>query len=318
VAGRFEPAAVAFDRVTVEETNHGAAHLGLAYCRQQLGRLDQALERYDVARTLLPNDHRPHYFRGGIYGIQNRQEQAEIEFTRAVEINPAHTKSLINRAIYRSMAGKNREAEQDLTQVIDRKVSLVRAHLQRATIREALQDTNGAAADRQAAETATPDGEEDYVARGLARAQLEPRAALEDFPALVNQLNILTDQLQDTDRALTVASRCVTQFPGYAPVRAQRALLLAQLNRREEAHREAEEAHKLACDARVTHQLARVYALTSESHPEDKDRAITLLQQALREGFADLKRLTTDPHLAPLRTHPGFKKILKAVETLYL
>ncbi|MDW8198378.1 MAG: protein kinase, partial [Gemmataceae bacterium] len=54
--GYYASAIPLLERVIAQQPQHGAGQFLLAYCRQQLGQYERALERYDIASTLLPND----------------------------------------------------------------------------------------------------------------------------------------------------------------------------------------------------------------------------------------------------------------------
>jgi hypothetical protein len=98
-------------------------------------------------------------------------------------------------------------------------------------------------------------------------------------------------------------------------LRAGRAVYLARAGRREEAHREAEEALRLGGDPATRYQVAGVYALTSRTHPEDRAEAFRLLAFALRRDYGfDL--LDSDPELAHVRPLPEFQELVAAAKAL--
>src|SRR5262249_33231595 len=90
LTGRYAAAGALLDRGLAAQPSHGTANFLLAYSRSHLGKFREALERYDVARALLPTDPRPAYHRGLLYGRTRRPDLAEKEFTRAIEIAPDH------------------------------------------------------------------------------------------------------------------------------------------------------------------------------------------------------------------------------------
>jgi hypothetical protein len=108
-------------------------------------------------------------------------------------------------------------------------------------------------------------------------------------------------------------------LPEYAPGRAARAIVLARLGKRAEAHAEAARARKCSDHCSVTYQVACVYAVTSgaaEGQAADRKAAFALLRQAIRDGFQDVKRMETDQDLETLRKLPEFGKLVEAVKEL--
>ena len=198
----------------------------------------------------------------------------------------------------------------------------------RAQVREARGDKAGAAADRAATKDVVPKTEKDYLVRGWTRIKPDPKGALADFQkaaeinprslvALQNQAHVLADGLKNLDAALVVATKTAELFPEYAPALAGRAVILARLGRREEAHKEIERARLLSDDSEVTYQAACVYALTSTKNADDRPKAIALLRQAIREGYCGVKGLATDTDFDSVRTSRDFLDLQQAAASLY-
>jgi serine/threonine protein kinase/Flp pilus assembly protein TadD len=329
--GRYAVAAPLFDRVVAARPDHAAAQFCLAYCRQQSGQYQRALERYDAARVLLPNDPRPAYQRGLIYGVCKNPAKAEAEFTKALAADPDHADAYRYRGMARCKLGtpdKMAEAEADLTAAADRGAPPLFVHLVRAKVRDARGDRAGAAADRAAAAGAVPKTEADYFVRGWGRIDSDPAAALADFRrasqinprslgALQNEAHVLADKLKDNDGALVVATKVAELYPEFGPAVAGRAVVLARLGKRDEAHKEIEKARLLSDDPEVLYQAASVYAVTSKTNPSDRAKAIALLREALKNGYANLRGMATDGDLEPLRGAPEFQEIRRAAGTIF-
>jgi tetratricopeptide (TPR) repeat protein len=153
----------------------------------------------------------------------------------------------------------------------------------------------------------------------------DPNAALADLEqalmlnprslaALQNKAHLLGKQGRNADAARTL-DRAVANHPDYIPARAGRGVLLARLDRREAAHKDAVDC--LARDNKplTFYQLAGIYALTSKTHPDDRKQAFRLLSVALQRGFGfDL--LETDKDLDPIRNRPEFKKLVDAARAI--
>lgn len=325
--GKYQAATHALERTIAGEPGHAAAHFALAYCRQQLGQYTRALERYDTAHALMPRDPRPVFNRGVVYGLQKKHPLAEAEFTLAIAIDPDHGESYRNRGVARLIQKKYEGAEADLTAALERNVSPLQVYPLRAHVRALRDDHRGAEQDRRAANEYEPKTEGDYLARGRARLRDDPAAALADFEtaallnpaslaALQNQAHVWSDHKRDTKRALELVTRAADLYPEYAPARAGRAVLLARLGQRDDAHKEAERALAVSADPLITYQLAGVFAQSSVTKPADADRAFALLRQAIRDGFADPRTLGADPDLTPIRSRPEFAALMNALKDI--
>ncbi len=328
---RYEASVEPLERVITLEPDHAAAHYLLAACRHHLGQYPRALERYDMAQALMPHDPRPPFGRGLVYGLERLPDKAEVEFVRAIQLDPKYGEVYRNLASARYRLGKLELAEDDITQAIELGDSPLRGYYLRSQIRDASGDRDGADADRQSAATHTPRTEADFLARGYARIQENPRDAMADFviaarlnprsaAALINQVHLLTDRLDDLPAALVVADHLVEWIPEYSQGRAARAIVLARMGRRSEAQTEAEHALKLSTHPTITYQVACVYSITasfsSEHAAADSSQALKYLRRACRTGYRDLLRLERDPNLETVRKTPEFKTTLEALKEL--
>jgi tetratricopeptide (TPR) repeat protein len=326
---RYAQAIPLLERAIADQPNHGAAHFCLAYCRQQVGQSERAIERYTEAERLLPGDPRSAYQRGVIYGLQDNLEEAEKEFSKAIGIDQNSAYAHRNRGFARFRLGKLEEAEADLTRALELGAPAIQIHLYRAKVRRGLGDDSGADADQRASAALTPRQEADFIARGMMRLADAPVDALADFKAaavinprsvvaLKNQIHVLADKLHKTEAALELANTLCELSPDYAPGRIGRAVLLARLGRRAEAHAEAEKAQRLAKkDPEVTYRAACVYALTSATHEGDRDKALDLLERALKAGFRGVACIKAERDLDAIRDSKRFQDIAQAVASLF-
>jgi serine/threonine protein kinase/tetratricopeptide (TPR) repeat protein len=327
-AGRYSTAREPLERVVSDRSNHTAAQFYLAFCKHHLQEHARALERYDVARVMMPDDPRPRFNQGVVLVCQNRLEQAEKEFTRAIELDPTLGDAYHYRGIVRFRLGKFDKAEQDFTEALARDAAPAPVYVYRAMVRDQLGRKAAAEADRKAARAHPPRREMDFLVRGRSLVDTDPRAALADFRAaaelnprslvaLQNQAHVLAERLGDLEGALDAATKAVELFPEVAAARAGRAVILARLGQRDEAHQEGDRARRLLPeDPGMTYKLACVFALTSKDHPADANQAISLLKQASKEGFRDVRTIETDKDLNPVRRLPEFSEVLGAIRKL--
>jgi serine/threonine protein kinase/Flp pilus assembly protein TadD len=338
--GQFQAAETLLKDIVKEHPNHGAAQFLLAYCREKKGNYDRALDRYDTAAALLPKDPRPAYQRGMLYTTTRKPEEAEAEFTKAIEFDDRHADAYRCRAMARyRLAVQNPDgderrkkllagAEADLTAALARGASAVLVHYVRAKVRDALGDRAGAEKDRAAVKGVALKYEMDYLVRGWTRIDTDAKAALADFRtaaginprsliALQNQAHVLAEQLKDNEGALVVCTKVAELYPEFAPALAGRAVVLARLGKRDDAIKEIERARLLSSDPTIIYQAASVYALTSKTNPKDRAKALKLLREAFNAGYRDLKGIASDTDLDPIRDDADFLLIRQSAEGLF-
>ena len=88
----------------------------------------------------------------------------------------------------------------------------------------------------------------------------------------------------------------------------------ARLKDRDAAVRDAREALRLTEGPKTKYQVAGIYAMTSESNPDDRREAFAMLDAALRGGFG-FEYLEQDRELDPIRKDPEFKKTIDAARS---
>ena len=349
--GHYVSAARVLDRAVTAKPGHAAAQFCLAYCRQQTGQFQRALERYDVARAQLPTDPRPAYQRAVVYVLQLQHDRAEAEFTKAIALDPTGFNACRHRALARFHLGTKEDlagAEADLTAALDRGAPALSVHLIRGMVRSARGDRPGSADDADAAKKLEAKTDADFIARGWTRTGTDPKGARADFEralelnprsllALQNLAHVLADKLKDNETALVVATKVVELYPESGLAVANRAVILARLGRRNEARDEIAKARQLsAADPEVTYQAASVFALasavpatgqggafdlltlavTSTNRAADQARALDLLLKAVNQGYRNAHRMGTDADLNAVRHTREYQDIQRAAVTL--
>jgi tetratricopeptide (TPR) repeat protein len=324
--GRFRQALPLWLKASRETPQNVWVWYGLGSCYDGLNDRTQAIACYTACIALHPDFHAWYFKRGLAHLRQGQHALACADFEQAVELRPEHTDSLVNRALARLGAAQPAEAVADLSRALELGAANSRIYLIRAQAREKAGDAAGAAADRQEASKREPADDEGWVARGVGRADKDPRAALADFdralainprslPALESKAHVLAEKLGRTAEALQVLDRAVDCNPESSPIRAARAVLLARLSKGQAARREAKEALALDSSPPTVYQVAGVYALTSRQCPEDRREALALLTSALRRGYGH-QLLETDRDLDALRDDPHFQQLLQATRAL--
>jgi tetratricopeptide (TPR) repeat protein len=213
-----------------------------------------------------------------------------------------------------------------LTKALEHGWAFTRIYFVRAQVRARLGDKVGAESDRAEGFAREPADEASWTARGFARLGSDPKGALADFekalqlnrqyrPALVNKAHVLADLLKRPADAVAVLNEAIKHHPEQAALWAGRAVYLARMGRRADAHKDAEEALQLSGAPAVRYQVAGVYALTSKGHPEDRREAFRLLAGALKKDYG-FEHLDSDAELAPVRDLPEFQELVAAARAL--
>jgi len=327
LAGRFTQALGRLEPLVAQRPSDGLVHFWIAFCRQQLGQYDNALDRYDIAAVLLPHDSRPVFFRGTIHSQNLHPSVAELQYTQAIYMTPKEPLYYRARGMTRWRLRKYEEAEEDLDHALRLGGPDIQAHIYRAWIRKARGNHQGAHEDLEKAFTLKPQTAGDHVARGLELMQTRPAVALDEFqaaerldpqslPALFNQINVLGN-LGQWHQAVEVSRRLVAMRPDYVMGWVSHAVVLAQLGQREEAHHSAQKALSLSQDVVVLFRLSSVYALLTQKHPEDGEIAIDLLEKAFQAGFRRVDLVENNKLFLPLRNYPRYQKLISSAKSLF-
>ena len=290
----------------------------------RLGRLDDAAHAYGVAVALAPREFWPRFNRGALFLVMNEHSRALEDFEHVLALRPDHPLAYLNRGLAKLGLGDAAGAVEDLTRCLGLKHAPTRAWFIRARAKARLGDAAGSAADRGEGLRRTPEDEESFVARGLARLPADPRGALVDFDAalglnpryvhaLQDKASVLSENLGRPAEALEALGTALEHHPTFAPALAGRAVLHARLGRRAAAHSDIHAALDLDDRPTTAYQAACVFALTSKLEPADRADAFRLLSTAIRGDDSWLTVAIGDPDLAPLRDRPEFRELLQAL-----
>lgn len=224
---------------------------GLAAVVLIVGGLAPAASRADNPKPALAKEY---YERGfDLAEYKHNYPAAERELTKAIELDPSYL-ALMERAEVRAHLGRSKEAEQDLTTILDNHLTLAPdwVYSKRGVIRLAVQDNDGALADfGKAIETSGdalsyhPPGDSArleilrrqasyYSQRGLVWSKKgEPRKALADFDQAVTldsknadyRLNRALAYIGSRDfrAALPDCDKAIELRPDFEPAYAARA-----------------------------------------------------------------------------------------------
>jgi tetratricopeptide (TPR) repeat protein len=324
--GKFTEAAEALRRVTELQPGDPGAWFLLSQCEAERGDREAALRAAEVACALDSGSSQLLHQLGVRHFELNRLEDAERAYTRAIALGKDSAVLHLDRAIVRLRRSALDGALSDVDRSLALDPTVTRAHFVRAAIFARRGDTATAEAARRAGIDATPNDEQSWVSRGVARLGQNPRDAVADFDealklnpssisALQSKAHVVGERLGDASGAIEIMQRVVALRPAFAEGHSSLAVLRARLHRLDPAQGPAaladvQTALSLpATDGVVMYQAACVHAILAPAGVGSIERAFALLAGALTDGFGH-DELPEDPDLANLRGDPRFATLL--------
>lgn len=293
----------------------------------RLGRNREAAAAFDVCVSLDPTVPGAYFNRGLAHLRLHQFPKAEDDFTRVIAAKPDWADPYLNRSTVREGLRKYQEAADDLSKAIDLGYPPTAVLLTRSRVYARMGRDELAQQDLDAGMREPPTDERGWITRGLAR--MPPTASaglqayqnsLDDFdqalalnPRSATALQCkarVYSQARENRLAVATLSELLDYYPETLDALSGRAMLYSRLGERDKAHADAEAALKYGdAPPRTEYQLAGVYAMTSQTHPEDKREAFRHLASALRNGYG-FELLDQDRELDPLRPDPEFSRVI--------
>ena len=327
VNGNFRDALPLLERSLQLEPQSFAAWFVKGNCHDGLMQFPEAAACYSTCVALRPDFHWGWFNRGLVRLRLDQAQDACADFTRVLETEPDLAEAYLNRGLAQEALRRYDEAIADLNSAMGRGAPRSEIYLRLARVRNRAGDAPGARRDYEQGMRLPPIDESGWVARGLARMDREPRAALADFDealklnprsfvALQNKSHIFADDLGDDEQAVATLNRAVSLYPDNYLCRAGRGVSLARLGRRQPAVDDAQASLLLDSHPPTLYQVGCIYALTSRQHPDDRLQALPLLSAALKGGFG-LDLVDKDRDLDPMRTCAEFQRLVTAAKALH-
>jgi serine/threonine protein kinase/tetratricopeptide (TPR) repeat protein len=301
---------------------------GLGLSQYRLGHDAQAVAAYDVCAALDPSVPGVFFNRGLAYLRLKQFQKAADDFSRVIDVKTDWADPYLNRASAREALTDYRGSVRDLTRAIDLGYPPTAVLLARSRVYAKMGEDGLSKQDLAEGMKTPPTDERGWITRGVARMPSSGKTKLSDFE---NALSDFGEALkinprshaalqfqarvysicQENARAVEVLTELLKHYPESLDAWSGRAMLYSRLGEREKAHADAEEALRLGSEnPKTVYQLAGVYAMTSQTHPNDKREAFRLLASALRNGFG-LDLLDQDRELDPLRSDPEFSQVVE-------
>ena len=322
--GRYRDALPHLRRATLLDPEHFSAW----FVR---GTVHLSLEQNELAAmcfgscAALRKDYAPAWLNRGLaYSRLRFFDQACDDYDRALRLDPGLADVYVQRAGARAAQEDLKEAEADYGRALETGKATARVYFLRAAVRDRLGDKAGAAADRADGFRTPVHDEWSWLARAETRLADDAPGALADVEEALKlnpefmfglqlKAHVLAERVGRPADALAVLDRAVALFPEYVPARAGRGVLLARVGKRDAAIQDAKDALLRDTKAPNLYQVACIYALTSQTHPDDKREAFKLLWSALTAGFGrDI--VDTDSDLDPLRKDPEFSRLVQSAK----
>lgn len=326
-SGKFAEAATLWEELTKQDRTDPIRWTMLGNAYSGSGRLTDAEACYTAVIALQPQAFAGYLYRGQCRYDMRKYADAEGDLTAVIELRPGIPCGLMNRALVWQALGQFVNAERDATSALDARLNDPRGYFVRANIRDALGNSAGARADRERGFALEPVDEFGWVARGIARLRDDPEQARREFeaglarypdsvPLQENLIHVYADRLQQLELALAIAEHRVSRQPDNPAALACRAVILARLGRRSDAHADAESISKRPVPPLISLQLACVYAITARAESADVTAAVKHLQVALAGNPRLALRAAQDPDLDSIRATSEYESLLAAANRL--
>ncbi len=328
-AGDYKEALAKIEPVTRRNPKYFAAWFVQGNCQSELDRFADAVASYTACIVSQERAPAPYVYRG-IARMQLRDpRKAEMDFTRALELQPDNVEARVNRGIARFELKMYDNADSDLTASLEFADVPTRVWFIRAMVRRAAGDAARAETDYAEGLRRIPSDSLSWAARGRERQQKDPKGALDDYNeslkqnprqrhALINKVNVLAEKLKQPEEAIKVLNRMAELFPEDPDVFGSRGVILARLGKVEEARKDAQHCLVQSRSAFVCFQVAGIYAQVSKhtKSAEDRGWALQLLGVSVRKGFDQLELVASDPDLDPIRKEPEFRRLAELAANL--
>ena len=299
--------------------------LGNAYVA--LGKPNAAEGCFTTCAALWPESYLPWFHRGLCRYEMGKFTAAEEDFNHVLTLRADSVAAHFNRALCRKARKDYLSALADLDRVHELQGDRPRVLLVRARVHDSLGNESQAARDREIALQSEPLDARGWMALALARVDQDPHAALADLRRAQqiapghqrvqrNIAYVLGEHLNRTEEAAHVLTELIREH-GRPDDMMSYGVMLARLGRRSEAIREGLAALQIQRDGKLSFQMACIYALNADRHPEDVPIAVGLLAESIARDPNWLSRAVTDGDLARLRKDRGYRATIRAATDLF-
>lgn len=309
------------DKLVSERPTDPKSWFTLASARMATGEIRLALSAMDVSVRLQPDSSTSVFWRGILRLKSSEFAAARDDFSFCIAKEESLYAARYNRALAQKSLGENQAALNDLDWLVENQYRTPRVFSLRSELHVLLNGIPSAQADVQSALAANPVSTDDWVSRGVLKISTDPRGALADFnhaiktdssnlAAHFNSAHVHSEVLGDIPAAVESMNAIVNSGQQSASVLASRGILLARIQKSDEARRDAKDAAGLKPTALEMLQIAGIYSIISEDDT-DLQLAATWLARSIVANI-DMKSLADgDPDLAKLRKTDRYRSIMQ-------
>ena len=318
----------AFREATRRDPQKGTNWLMLAESLTHRQEYEAAVAALDVAATMLPASPIPIAQRGIVQLRAKRYEAALQDFVAVQELRPdwqipVHLNSGLAYLGMRDFESALRE----VSQAIEGGSRDPRAFLIRSKLYRQLGDSAAADRDYAAGLTSEPTDEEGWLARGVAKMGVNPRAALDDFrealavnpfssEAWQNIAHIQSEYLDDLPASLNALNHALELHPSSRMGLAGRGVVHGRLGNVSEALQDAKRLSELRIDATTRYQVGCIYALCSSGDERLAELAIANLAQAFQADATLVGIASSDADLSAITKSAEFGKLIESASAI--
>ncbi len=325
VRGEYREALPLLRKVSDIDPSFPWAYLAQGLCHEGSGQFAEARSCYATAVALRPDFHWA-YFNRGLVSLRLQDfRAAKADFDKVAELWPEFADTYVNRSIAHQGLKDYAAAVADLDRALELGSPLTRVYFMRSRVRDLAGDKAGARKDFEEGLRREPADDTSWVARGVARVEIDLPGALADFEAalrlnprsqaaLQNKSHVLS-RLGRTEEAVQALNRVLELYPDFVPARVGRGVMYGRLGNVAAAKADAKGALARDPSPATLYQAAGIYALLSRHDPRYQAEAFRLLAAGLRGGFG-FEHIETDKDLDPIRDTDEFKRIVAGARSL--
>jgi tetratricopeptide (TPR) repeat protein/S1-C subfamily serine protease len=252
---KYREAAAAINKA-IELSPRAAFYNNRGNVRNELGDKQGAIDDYNQAIKINPNDAQAYYNRGVVRDDLGDKQGAIDDYNLAIKINPNYALAYYNRGIVRNELGDKPGAIDDYTQAIKFNPNDANAYIGRGVVRNELGDKQGAIDDYNLAIKFNPNDALAYYNRGLVRDELgDKQGAIADYNLAIKfnpndadayyNRGVVRDDLGDKPGAIDDFNQAIKINPNYAQAYVGRGYVYYQLGDRQKAREDLQRAAQL-------------------------------------------------------------------------
>jgi tetratricopeptide (TPR) repeat protein len=236
---KYKEAAAAINKA-IEISPRAAFYSNRGVVRYELGDKQGAIEDYNQAIKINPNDAYTYNNRGNVRSKLGDKQGAIDDYTLAIKINPNLADAYYNRGNVRDELGDKQGAIDDYNLAIKFNPNYADAYYNRGLVRDELGDKQGAIDDYNLAIKFNPNLAQAYIGRGLVRNELgDKQGAIDDYNQAIkinpnyalayNNRGLVRDELGDKQGAIDDYNQAIKFNPNFADAYYNRGIVRYEL-----------------------------------------------------------------------------------------